>query len=92
MIFICITSEVMRQCDTSSQVERLQKYSILSHTPFNTYIFEVIVINLLCSFKICCLPVSKKSNISAFCNTLYNSIKGNYLRVMHLYLFGCKTT
>ena len=56
MKFICMTSEVMWQCDTPSLVGRLKKYSTLSDTLFNTYIFKVIVINLLCSIKICHLP------------------------------------
>ena len=53
MIFISMTSEVVWQCDTPSQVGRLYKYSTLSHTLLNTYIFKVIVVNLLCSIKIC---------------------------------------
>ena len=86
MIFICMTSEVVWQCDKPSQVGRLQKYNALSHTLSNTYIFKVIDINLLCAIKICRLPISKKSNIFALCNTLYNSINGNYLCDMHLCL------
>ena len=86
MILICMTSEVVWQCDTPSQVGRLQKYSTLSHTRFNTYIFKVKVIKLLCSIKVCRLPISKESYIFAFCNTLHNSIKGNYLCNMPLFL------
>ena len=85
-IGICMTSEVVWQCDMPSQVGRLQKCRTLSYTLFNTSIFKVMVINLLCSIKICCLPISKKSNMFAFFDTLYNSIKGNYLYEMHLYL------
>ena len=74
MIFICMTNEVVWQCDTPSQVGRLQKYNTLSHSLFNTYIFKAGVINLLYSIKICRLPIFKKSYIFAICKTLYNSI------------------